>query len=121
MSQTAICTDLSAEARHTTDMLMNGTIRANCLLFSSAPRANRTVQQTVDAAVRYRTRLELEVPPPSKLFAKFTEPGYYGALKRIANSEQWRRDDLQDEFNSALAPPRTGPANNRTDTHPNQT
>lgn len=120
VSQTAICSDLSVEARQTTDMLMEETIRANCILFSSASRANRTVQQTVDAAVRYRTRLELEVPAPAKLFAKFSEPGYYGALKRIANSEQWRRDDLQDEFDSALAPPRSGPATNHTDTHPNR-
>jgi hypothetical protein len=117
-TQTLTCSELTYEARRRTEQLMEQTVVAKCLLYSAASRANRTVQATLDASIRYRLRLERDVPEIAQLFAKMHEPPYLEALRRIADSEQWKRDDLHDEMCSALAIGRNGPEVNHTDSHP---
>ena len=116
--QTLTCSALTLEARQSTESFMEQTIIAKCLLYSAASRVARTVRQTTDAAIRYRIRLERDVPERASLFAKLHEQPYLEALRRIADSEQWRRDDLHDEMCSALAIGRTGQEDNHTDSHP---
>ena len=91
-------------------------IKYHCVLFSAASRANRTVQLTVDAALRYQVRLEQDLPELDRLGGKFAEQPFLDALTRIANSEQWRRDDLADELGQPPGAGRANPPSNHTDT-----
>ena len=117
VQQTVICEELFRDKVFLSQQLADTTIGSSCLLFSSASRAGRNVQLTVEAAVRYRTRLELDIPEPSKLAAKLAEAPFVKALSRIANAEHWKRDDLRDELESPYSPSRSGPTDNYTDTH----